>query len=152
MWYRPCLVSFMPTSGIERRFSNKSSYWSVFGVRSKLHFLTLWENFRNFLHVCLGVLYFDARRHQYQYQLLTALLRNRIFSVAVTHGLRVNRHVKLLIGALSFISDYTLDLSWITNNTRRWIFFSTLNCISFAHIRLCLTQGTWSLILLSLPS
>lgn len=102
MWYRPYLVSFMPTSGTERRFSNQSSYWSVFGVRTKLHFLTLCENFRNFLYFCLGFLYFDARRHQYQYQLLTALLRNRIFSVEVTHGLRVNRHVNIFNWRLKF--------------------------------------------------
>jgi len=88
-------------------------------IKSKLHFLTLCENFRNFLYVYLGVLYFDARRHEYQYQLLTALLHNSVFSVEVTHGLRVNRHVKML------------EQSWITNNTRRWIFFA-LNCISFA--------------------
>jgi hypothetical protein len=104
-------------------FSNQSSYWSLFRVRSKLHVLTLRENFRNFLHVCLGVLYFDARRHEYQYQLLTALLRNSIFSAEVTHGLRVNRHVKILSGALSLTSDYMLNLLCITNNTRRWVFF-----------------------------
>jgi len=61
-----------------------------------------------------GVLYFDARRHEYQYQMLTALLRNSIFSVEVTHGLRVNRHVKILSGALSLTSDYMLTLWRLT--------------------------------------